>query len=146
VHRSSFFSSDEAIASVGRRFLDRTLPKPEWRHAGHFAATLYLLHRHPRLDLRLHMPTLIRDYNEAAGVKNGRTTGYHETITQASIRAARAFVALDPSRSLHATCNELLASSLGEPGWLLAHYSRERLFSVEARARWREPDVRPLPC
>jgi hypothetical protein len=30
------------------------------------------------------------------------------------------------------------------PDWILAHWSKERLFSVEARREWLEPDLQPL--
>lgn len=145
MHEFALYADDDVVASIGRRFLDRSLPKTEWTHAGHVAATLFLLYRRPELDLSRALPPLIRAYNEATGVRNGPTTGYHETITQASIRAARAFVASDPARSLHACCNDLLGSPLGKPEWLLAYWTRARLFSVAARASWCDPDVRPLP-
>jgi hypothetical protein len=76
---------------------------------------------------------------------NSDTAGYHETITQASIRAARAFLAADPETSLFRTCNALMTSPLGDPDWLLAYWSRARLFSVAARRTWVDPDMRPLP-
>ncbi|WP_293907088.1 hypothetical protein [Phenylobacterium sp.] len=39
----------------------------------------------------------------------------------------------------------LLASPYGRPDWLLAHWSRDVLFSVQARREWVEPDLQPLP-
>jgi len=36
-------------------------------------------------------------------------------------------------------------SPLGQPQWLLEYWTRERLFSVEARRNWVEPDLAPLP-
>ena len=41
--------------------------------------------------------------------------------------------------------NALMASSLGNPNWLLEYWSRDRLMSVEARRQWQEPDLKPLP-
>jgi hypothetical protein len=61
------------------------------------------------------------------------------------LRAARNFLVLHPDRSLFANCNALMASPLGRSDWLLAYWSRDRLFSVEARRRWQEPDLKPLP-
>jgi hypothetical protein len=43
------------------------------------------------------------------------------------------------------TCNALLRSRLGEPDWLMEYWTRARLFSVEARRAWVEPDIRGLP-
>ncbi|HEX7884720.1 MAG TPA: hypothetical protein VF474_01970, partial [Phenylobacterium sp.] len=84
--------SDDDIARIGRGVADRTLPKPEWTHAAHFAAAFWLLTR-PQGDAEAEMPGLIRAYNAATGVENTDTSGYHETITLASLRAARAWLA-----------------------------------------------------
>jgi hypothetical protein len=140
-----FFHSDEEIAAIGRGILDLSLPKPQWTHAAHFAAALWLIGRRPDLDASRDMPGFIRAYNEATGVANTDTEGYHETITQASLRAARSFLLADPGRSLFATCNALMASPLGKSNWLLEYWTPARLFSVEARRRWLDPDRKPLP-
>jgi hypothetical protein len=125
--------------------LDQSLPKAQWTHAAHFAAALWLLARRQDLDAERDMPGFIRAYNEATGVANTDSGGYHETITQASLRAARSFLAQTPQRSLCDTCNALMASPFGKSDWLLAYWSRERLFSVQARKFWVEPDRQPLP-
>jgi hypothetical protein len=139
------FSSDEEIAVIGCGLRDRTLPKTVWTHAAHFAAVLWLLRCGPELDVSAEMPGLIRAYNEATGGANTDSSGYHETITQASIRAARAFLFAAPIQPLFVTCNQLMCSRLGEPDWLLEYWTRARLFSVEARRAWVEPDIRRLP-
>ncbi len=91
------------------------------------------------------MPEFIRAYNEATGGANTETSGYHETITQASLRAARAFRVERAHLALFEVCNALMASPLGKSDWILAYWSRQRLFSVEARRAWVEPDLEPLP-
>ena len=139
------FASDEEIAAIGRGLIDLSLPKPQWTHEAHFAAALWVISCRKDLDASRDMPGFIRAYNEATGVANNDTDGYHETITQASLRAARKFLRQDPGRSLFAACNALMASPLGRSDWLLAYWSRERLFSVDARRRWVEPDLQPLP-
>lgn len=139
------FVRDEEIAAIGRGLVTRTLPKADWTHAAHFAAALWLLVYCPEIDAGQAMPGMIRAYNEATGVANTDSSGYHETITQASLRAARAFLAKRTHLPLYAVCNELMASPLGRSDWLLAYWSRARLFSVEARRSWVEPDLQPLP-
>jgi hypothetical protein len=139
------FRSDEEIATIGHGLLDRTLPKTVWTHAAHFAATLWLLRYRPEVDLSRAMPDIIRGYNEATGGANTDTSGYHETITLASIRAARAFLVEAPPQPLFVTCNALMRSRLGAPEWLLEYWTRSRLFSVEARREWLEPDIKRLP-
>jgi hypothetical protein len=139
------FDSDDAIAVIGSGLIDLTLPKSAWTHAAHFAATIWLLSCRKDLDAARDMPQLIRRYNEATGTVNSDTAGYHETITQASIRAARDFLGRHAGNGLFRTCNALMASPLGDPDWLLAYWSRARLFSVAARRIWVDPDIRPLP-
>jgi hypothetical protein len=140
-----FFTGDEQIVAIGQGVVDRTLPKAAWTHGAHFAAALWLLTRRSDLDASVHMPGFIRAYNEATGVANTDTAGYHETITQASLRAARQFLREHPSLSLHQAVNALLESSLGKTDWLLEYWSKETLFSVQARRAWREPDLKTLP-
>lgn len=139
------FNSDIEVIAIGQGMRDRTLPKLQWTHAAHFASALWLLACHPEIDLSTAMPALIRAYNETTGVANTDSNGYHETITLASIRAARAFLAERAGEPLYVTCNELMQSPLGDTHWLLSYWSRPRLFSVEARRAWVEPDIQPLP-
>ena len=102
------------IDRVARGLIDRSLPKPEWTHAAHFAAAFWLLHN--RGDAACHeMPPLIRAYNERIGVPNTDTGGYHETITLASLHIARTWLRDRPGAPLHAALNELLASSPAPP-------------------------------
>ncbi len=136
--------TEDAVERIGCGLVDRTLPKPEWTHVAHFAAAFWLL-RHPTHDAFAEMPGLIRAYNESTGVVNSDTGGYHETITRASLRAARAWLAARPALSTAAALNEFLAGSFGRSDWPLAYWTRERLFSVPARRGWVEPDLQPLP-
>jgi len=138
------FTSDSEIDRIGRGLLDRSLPKAEWTHVAHFAAAFWLLRR-PEMDAMRDMPGLIRAYNEATGVANTDSSGYHETITIASLRAARSWLVERAHVPLHAALNELLASHHGRSDWLLEYWSRPLLFSVVARRTWVEPDLKPLP-
>jgi len=137
-------ATDADIERIGRGVADRTLPKAEWTHAAHFAAALWVLTR-PEMDARRDMPGLIRAYNTATGVANTDTEGYHETITQASIRAARAWLDARPGAPLAQALADLLASPFGRSDWLLAYWSSDLLFSPQARRAWVDPDLRPLP-
>lgn len=136
--------TDADIARIGRGLVDRTLPKAEWTHAAHFAAAFWLITR-DGADPEAQMPGLIRAYNAATGGVNSDTEGYHETITLASLRAARAVLAARPHASLSQALGDLMAGPLGRSDWLLAHWSKDRLFSVAARRAWVEPDLQPLP-
>lgn len=143
---TTFFSSDDEIKHVAIKLLDRSLPKSEWTHAGHFAAALWLLRHESHLLERGGIGAIIRAYNDATGTANTDNSGYHETITTASMRAATAFLVSHGERApLHLIANDLLASACGDPNWLLDYWSRRALFSTAARREWLEPDVSPLP-
>jgi len=141
-----YFSSEESVHRIGRGLMDLSLPKAEWTHAAHFAAALWFLRFRRCADPVAEMRQLIRTYNEATGVPNTDTDGYHETITVASLRAARATLSsYSLSIPIHAIVNELLTSPLGRSDWLLSYWSKNLLFSSKARREWVAPDLRPLP-
>ena len=140
------YASEAEIIRVGEGFAACTLPRVEWTHAAHFAAALWLMRYRPELDARRDMPQLIRAYNESVGPVNDETGGYHETITQASLRALRGVLEANPAHMpVYQIVNALMASSLGNPNWLLEYWSRDLLMSAEARRQWREPDLKALP-
>lgn len=145
-HSPRLFASDAAVRHVGEGLLARTLPRPEWTHEAHLASCLWLLRERPDIDAPAELPSIIAGYNEAVGGENTDTAGYHETITQAYVRLIRAYLAVhDHGQPLVGLVNALLVSPLGPRDALLAHYSGERLFSLEARKRWIEPDLAPFP-
>jgi hypothetical protein len=139
------FTHDDELHAIATGLMDRTLPKPSWTHAAHLAAGLWITARCPHLDPERDMPGLIRAYNEATGVPNSETRGYHETITLASLRAIAAWLdRMPPGTPPFAACNALLESRWGKKDWPLAHWSPELLFSPLARREWVEPDRAPL--
>ena len=138
------FTNDAEIDAIGLGVLERTLPKGFWTHRAHFAFALWMIRARADLDVFVAVPPAIRAYNEATGVANTDTTGYHETITRASLIAAGAF-ARSHVGALFETCNALMDSELGRSPWLLAYWSRNRLFSIEARRAWIDPDLAPFP-
>jgi len=140
------FKSDEAVARVGKGLVARDLPRAEWTHEAHLAATAYLLLRRPDVDLDRFLPDIIRGYNERVGGVNSDTAGYHETITRAYLHGVRLYLAdADLGAPLHMLVNDLLRSPIGRRDWPLRFWSRERLFSVEARRAFVVPDLEALP-
>ncbi len=139
------FKSDAEIEHIALGIIDRSLPKPKWTHAAHFAAAVWLLVS-PDYDPFSDMPDIIRRYNEATGVANTDTEGYHETITIVSLKAARWFMSeAAETESLFEIVNKLMASEFGKSDWLLTYWSKNRLFSSKARREWVEPDLAQIP-
>ena len=145
-YRPRIFKSDAEIEHIGEGLVARTLPREEWTHEAHLAATTYLLTRRPDIAIDEELPGIIRRYNESVGGVNDDTQGYHETITRAFLHGVRLFLAeSDLDDPLHALINELLLSPMGRRDWPLRFYSAERLFSVEARRHFVPPDLAALP-
>lgn len=141
-----FFNSDAEIERIVEGLLERTLPLGEWTHEAHIAATTYLLVKRPDVDLDKDLPDIIRRYNESVGGMNSNSEGYHETITRLFLHGIRLFLTeQDLSGPLHEIVNALLFSPMGRRDWPLRFYSHQRLFSVEARRHFVEPDLRTLP-
>ena len=145
-YRPRSFKSDAEIEHLGEGLLACTLPRAEWTHEAHLAATTYLLLRRPDVDLDKELPGIIRRFNESVGGVNSDTEGYHETITRVFLHGVRLFLAeADPNAPLHELVNELLLSPMGRRDWPLRFYSPARLFSVDARRNFVAPDVGALP-
>jgi hypothetical protein len=143
-HPIRLFTSDEAVRHVARGLLVCTLPRAEWTHEAHLGACACLLLEHPDFVAERDLPGTIRAYNLAVGGVNDDTQGYHETITQFSIAAVKAHLATDRDGLLAERVNRLLASERGLRDYPLRFWSRDLLFSRDARRGWVEPDLRPL--
>ena len=145
-YRPRFFKSDAEIERIGEGLLARDLPRADWTHEAHLAATTYLLTRRPDINIDIELPNIIRSYNESVGTPNNDSEGYHETITRAFLHGVRLFLSeADAEEPLHELVNELLLSPMGRREWPLRFYSPARLFSVEARRNFVPPDIAPMP-
>ena len=145
-YRPRLFTADAEITHIGEGLLARSLPRLEWTHEAHLAATTWLLTRRPDIAIDAELPGIIRGYNESVGGVNDDTQGYHETITRVFLHGVRLFLAeADLAEPLHELVNELLLSPMGRREWPIRFYSPERLFSVDARRRFVPPDLAALP-
>lgn len=145
-HSPRLFASADAIRRVGAGLLACTLPRAEWTHEAHLAATLWLVVERPDIDLDAELPGIIRRYNESVGGRNTDSEGYHHTITLTYLSAVRAHAADTEGMELCARVNALLRSDRGRRDWPLCFYSGALLFSVEARLGRVAPDLgHPTP-
>jgi hypothetical protein len=135
------FETDDEIEATARAMMACALPKEAWTHTAHFASALWLLRTRGEAAYA-EMPGLIRAYNESVGGRNTDTEGYHETITQASLRMAHGALREAP---LTVVLAELMAGPCGRSDWILTYWSKQVLFSAEARREWVAPDIQPLP-
>jgi hypothetical protein len=138
------FRTTEDVLSLVRRFDDRTLPREEWTHAAHLTVALWHLLQYDWPEAVARVRLGIQRYNAAHGIRTTPTGGYHETLTLFWMRHVRSFLEAgrNEARSLVALANDLADSA--DKSLPLKHYTRELLFSTEARAAWVEPDLKPL--
>jgi hypothetical protein len=114
-----------------------SLSRSEWTHSRHLVMALWYLSGHNRDEATRLIREGIQRYNE----RQGNFTGYHETITLAWVAVIERFLGgIDLDVPLSVLARELL-SQCGDKNYLLRFYSKERLFSDEARHRWVPPDL-----
>ena len=128
--------TDEAFA---RAFETGSVTPAEFDHVAHVRVAWVYLRETASIDEALpRMRDAIRRFAAAAGAAQK----YHETITVLWMRLLADVKAGGASGEL---ADVLRAHpALADKELPLQYYSRERLFSDEARAAWVEPDRQPL--
>jgi hypothetical protein len=136
-----------STATLVAALLSRTLPKPAWTHVAHLRVGLWHVRRFGEAGALTALRERISAYNEAVGTANTESSGYHETLTVFYVRLIADFLARAGAAADGAD-EELEARLIADYGARelpLEYYSRDRLFSVEARRRWVTPDLKLLP-
>jgi hypothetical protein len=125
-------------------FVDRTLPKSEWTHESHLRVGLWHVFHLGEGAAMDALRDRIKTYNESVGGKNTESEGYHETITQFYVITIAGFLReTDKTRPLPELADELIHYH-GDRNLPLRWYSKERLFSKEARLAYVAPDLERL--
>lgn len=136
--------SKDAVAAFIARFERGAVTKAEWTHAAHLVAGYWYVKALGADAAIDEMRQRIRFHNESVGTPNTDDGGYHESITRLYVHGIAARIAAMSGASFEDGLAALLASPLAASSWPLQHYTRGRLFSVEARRDWVEPDLKPL--
>jgi hypothetical protein len=122
---------------IAAGLLDASLPQCEWTHRGHITAAHVLISQHgPKETLALCRARIPR-LNDAHGVANSDTGGYHDTLTVFYVGAVADAVA----RGL--TLDETVAELDRDAA--LQWWSEPVLMSAEARRGYVPPDVAAPP-
>jgi len=137
---SQHWSRDAAQALV-ERFEQCRMSKAEWTHEAHLVAGFWYVHTLGRAAALERMRLGIRRHNEAVGTPNTDSGGYHETITRLYLWHMERHIQCEAALGFEASLAGLLASPMAGSTWPLTFYTKERLFSVEARRGWVEPDL-----
>lgn len=120
-------------------FVNGRLGKDEWTHEAHLITCWVALQDRSPSETLGFLREAIQTHNCGIGIRNTETSGYHETLTRYYVTAVAEAIGDDP------TLEAVLDSPICARTAPLDHWSRDRLFSVEARLGWVEPDLTETP-
>ena len=134
------YTKEDEILELVRSFEEATISRDDWRHREHLVVALYYLTRHDLETATGRMRDGIFNLlRKAFNVDLAKEMPYHETLTVFWMRAVAEYNASKNGASLVDKANEVAAAY--DKDHPLRFYSRERLFSDEARATFVEPDI-----
>ncbi len=117
-------------------FVNGRLPKDAWTHEAHLITCWVALKDRSPAETLAFLREAIQTHDCGIGIRNTETSGYHETLTVYYVTAV--------AQATAETLDELFeVPSCGRKA-PLDHWSRDLLFSTEARLSWVEPDLAAL--
>ena len=134
-----------ATGQLVKAFEERTLPREGWTHHAQLAVATFYCNTLPFSMARNVMRDGIHWLNDIHGTPNSDDSGYHETLTLFWLKRIWNFI---DSRTGHTDLFSLVNDTIanfGDQELPLTYYSRELLFSVEARREYYPPDLRLTP-
>jgi len=141
------FDSDAELDALVRAFeRGEAAPAAAFTHQAHLAVALAYLERYGLQAATSRMRQgLLAFLRRALGDDAAAQVRYRETITVFWLRLlAAALAGTDARRPLHERVNALLVR-YRDATVIRRYYSEARLYAPEARDRFLEPDLRPLP-
>jgi hypothetical protein len=139
------FDTIDRYEAFIRDFETCKLPRARWTHPAHLAVGFWYLWHHPPAEALRLAREHIRQHNEGVGTANTDSGGYHETITRGYLHGIVDHRARHPQKPPLESLVLLQSSPMADSAWLLKYYSRDRLFSPQARRSWVDPDLQALP-
>jgi hypothetical protein len=138
---TNFSVHQDQINHIVTGFERGTLPKAEWTHEAHLIMALYYVLNLDANAVLAHIRSGIIRYNESVGTANTTTSGYHETLTVFYVQEVLRFLEhTDRTQPIAILARELLKSEIAERNYPLRFYTKEHLFSPEARSQYVAPD------
>lgn len=139
-----WYHSEDDVEAIVRAFETCTLAKSQWTHRAHLTVAAWYLSRHSGQEATALIRAGIKRYNAANGIIPSPTGGYHETITLFwTCLASKYLMLADRDRPFVDLVNGLIDKH-GDKNLPFEYYSRDLLFSRQARFSWVEPDLKPI--
>ncbi len=133
------YKDEKEITEVVRTFEDATISRDAWKHAEHLTVALHYVSLHDMETAAAKMRDGIFKLLGAFEVDLTKEMPYHETLTMFWMLTVADFNEMKNGTSLLEKANELVATY--DKDYPLKFYSREFLFSDEARAAFVEGDL-----
>jgi len=120
-------------------------PLEKWRHRDHLRLAYLYLMAHGFDGALERLRSGIRAHNDAHGVVDSPTDGYHDTMTGAWLTLVKLVVdEYGPSADGEAFCDD--HPELSQKKVLRLYYSKERFMSAEAKRSFLAPDLSAFPA
>lgn len=134
------YENESEIFDLVRSFEDATIGRDAWKHREHLVVALYYLTRDDFEAATAKMRSgIFKLLRQAFAVDLTTEMPYHETLTVFWMRTVADFNASKNGTSLLDKVNELTEKY--DKDYPLRFYSREHLFSDDARSRFVEGDL-----
>src|ERR1041384_547432 len=88
----------DGVARLVCEFEACTLARERWTHEAHLTVGLWYLMQHEEAEATRLIRAGIKRYNQACGIAQTETSGYHETITLFYVRVIRRYLARAPKK------------------------------------------------
>ncbi|PYS86926.1 MAG: hypothetical protein DMF62_14055 [Acidobacteria bacterium] len=134
------YKDEDEIKKLVAAFEDATIARDVWKHAEHLVVALSYANKY-RLETAIvkMKDGLFNLLTEGFKIDLTKEMPYHETLTVFWMRTVSEFARSTNGMPLHEKANSLIETF--DKDYPLRFYSREYLFSDEARARFVEPDL-----
>ena len=137
------YKDKEGILALVRSFEDATVARDDWKHAEHLIVALHYLSEHDIETATERMRSgIFKLLADGFGVDLSKEMPYHETLTVFWMRTVADFNASKNGTSLPDKVRQLVGTF--DKDYPLQFYSRDYLFSDEARAAFVEPDLESI--
>ena len=134
------YKSEDELLNIIRVFESGTIARADWRHNEHLTVAFYYAFHHDFETALDKMRDGIFNLLDAFGVDLSKEMPYHETLTVFWMRTIFDFLESQKEKSLVETANKVL-EMCGDKDLPLKYYSRDFLFSDEARKNFVEGDL-----
>ena len=134
------YKTESEVIDLVRSFENASIPHDDWKHAEHLVVALYYLTYHDLENACEKMRSGILNLLEHGfKVDLKKEMPYHETITVFWMRTVAEYNISRNGTSLLEKANEVTYK--WDKDYPLNFYTRELLFSAEARVRFVDPDL-----